>query len=178
MGIEPGEARDQRPGRGGRELETPPSTRYGSRSLAEPSDGPASLAGPLAGPLAKAVVIALVGAAALVAVGGIFASTAGLLFASGITGAGVGLVLARARVPTDAGPARLSRRGVTWLAIAIALAAVVVADVGTWLWAMREGGSLGLVDYLLTAFGPFVPGEAIIAALGAAWGATAGPVQG
>jgi hypothetical protein len=29
----------------------------------------------------------------------------------------------------------------------------------------------------MTTFGPFVPGEAAIAALAAAWGAHAGPVQ-
>ena len=49
--------------------------------------------------------------------------------------------------------------------------------VATGSYARGEGGTLGLVDYLLTTFGPFVPGEAVIAALAAWWGANAGPVQ-
>ena len=59
----------------------------------------------------------------------------------------------------------------------MAIGAVVVADIATWLYALREGGTLGLLDYLLTTFGPFVPGELVVAALGALWGASSGPVK-
>ena len=121
--------------------------------------------------------MALVGAVVLFLVGAILASTAGLLFVAGLTGAGIGLVLARARVPGDAGEAALSPRAVTWLAIGLAIASVVVAAIGTWLFALREGGVLGPIDYLLTTFGPFVPGELLITALTAAWGAGAGPIE-
>jgi hypothetical protein len=110
-------------------------------------------------------------------VGAVFASTAGLLFVAGLTGAGIGLVLARARVPGGDGTAALSPRAVTRLAIGLALGAVVIAAIGTWLYALREGGVLGPIDYLLTAFGPFVPGELLLAALTAAWGAGAGPIE-
>jgi hypothetical protein len=110
-------------------------------------------------------------------VAAILASTTGLLFTSGVTGAGVGLVLARASAPR--GAARpITRRAVAWLAVALSIAAVGVAAVATWLVARGEGGTLGLLDYLWTTFGPFIPGEAIVAAVAAAWGAGAGPVQG
>ena len=86
-------------------------------------------------------------------------------------------MLARARVPGDDGTAALTRRSVTWLAIGLAIASVVVAAAATWLYALREGGVLGPIDYLLTTFGPFVPGELVIAAFTAAWGAGAGPIE-
>ena len=63
------------------------------------------------------------------------------------------------------------------LAIGIAAGAVLVAFVATWLNARGEGGTLGLLDYLWETFGPFVPGTLFLAALGAGWGASAGPVQ-
>ena len=131
----------------------------------------------MVGPLARASLVAIVGAVLLFVVGAILASTAGLLFVAGLTGAGIGLVLARARVPGDGGPGALSQRAVTWLAIGLAVGSVVVAAGATWLYALREGGVLGPIDYLLTVFGPFVPGELLLAALTAAWGAGAGPIE-
>jgi hypothetical protein len=125
----------------------------------------------------RALLVAFGGGAVLVVVGAILASTAGLLFVAGATGAGIGLVLARARVPGDDAPAPLSRRAVTRLAIGLALGSVVGAAIVTWLYARAEGGTLGPIDYLFETFGPFVPGEAIIAAIAAAWGAGAGPVE-
>lgn len=160
---------------GARKLAQPPSARYVD------SPGPGYDAGTtgsgLRGPFARAVVVAAIGAMALVALGTILASTIGLLFTSGATGAAVGLVLARAAVPPD-DPRAVPRRRVEWLAIGLSIAAVVIADIATWLIARQEGGTLGLLDYLLTTFGPFVPGEAVLAALGAWWGASSGPVQG
>lgn len=120
--------------------------------------------------------MAALGAVVLVVVGAVLASTAGLLFAAGATGGAIGLVLARAAVPGD-GVAPLTRGSVAWIAIVVALVAVAVADLATWLVARGEGGTLGPLDYLLTTFGPFVPGELLLGALGAAWGARSGPVQ-
>jgi hypothetical protein len=160
---------------GARKLAEPPSARYADRP--EPGHDGASTASGLRGPLARALVVAAAGAVALVALGALFASTIGLLFTSGATGAAVGLVLARAAVP-PADPRAVPRRTVEWLAIGLAIAAIVIADVATWLIGRQEGGTLGLLDYLLTTFGPFIPGEAVLAALGAWWGASAGPVQG
>ncbi len=174
-GSEPGESR--RPGDGeSRRLAEAPSARYGSR--AGSARGELLPGAPSAvGPLAKASIAAIVGAVLLFLVGAILASTAGLLFVSGLTGAVIGLLLARARVLGDDGMAPLSRRRVTWLAIGIAIAAVVAAAIGTWLYALREGGVLGPIDYLLTTFGPFVPAELLLAGFTAAWGAGAGPIE-
>jgi hypothetical protein len=161
-----------------RRLERPPSERYGRRGTdgAPEGDEPKG-ASALAGPLVRSVVVAAAGVAALFVLGATLAETLGLLFVSGLTGAAIGLVLARASAPGTSAPPT-PRRTVTWLAVAIAVSAVVIADLAIWANAINEGGTLGFVDYLLTAFGPFVPAEAGLAALTAAWGANAGPVQG
>ncbi len=125
--------------------------------------------------------MAVAGAIAMTVVGAILTSTAGLLFVAGATGAAVGLVLARAAAPAgdasraDATPVR--RRRVAWLSVALSLGAVALAGLATWLIGRAEGGVLGPIDYLVETFGPFVPGEAILAAVGAWWGASTGPVQ-
>jgi hypothetical protein len=160
---------------GARKLAQPPSARYLDRP--GPGHDAAPTGARLRGPLAKALVVAAAGAVALVALGAIFASTIGLLFTSGATGAAIGLVLARAAVPPD-DPRAVPRRTVEWLSIGLAIAAIVVAGIATWIIARQEGGTLGPLDYLVTTFGPFVPGEAVLAALGAWWGASSGPVQG
>ena len=165
-----------------RRLAEPPSARYDRRDrAAEAAAGTAAgaLAGSgsaLAGPLARAAVVAVAGALLLTIVGAILASTAGLLFVAGVIGAAVGLVLSRAAVP--AGLALpVARKTVARIAIGLSLAAVVLSAIATWAYARGEGGTLGLVDYLLTTFGPFVPAEAVLAAVTAWWGASTGPVQ-
>jgi hypothetical protein len=170
---EPGEVRDARAG-SGRRLEQPPSARY-----RRPDDTPGQGGGrgSLIGPLAQATIVAVIGAALLFLVGAVVASTVGLVFVCGVMGAGIGLLLAKAGVPDEGGPAALSRGGVLWLAVGLAVAAVLVADVATWLYALREGGTLGLLDYLFETFGPFVPGEFVVAVLGTVWGVSSGPVQ-
>jgi hypothetical protein len=126
--------------------------------------------------LLRAVIAGLLGAAALVLVGGVLASTFGLLLIGGATGAVVGLLVARAAVPADSA-IPIPRRTVVRIGVGVALAAMVVGDLGLWLFALSEGGVLGPLDYLWTTFGPFVPGVALVAALTAWWGASAGPVQ-
>jgi hypothetical protein len=128
-------------------------------------------------PLLKAIAAGLVGAVLLFAIGAIFSSTAGLLFVAGLAGGSVGLLLARAAVPGEAAGPALSRRSATWLAAGLAVTAVAGGAIATWLFARGEGGTLGLVDYLLETFGLVIPGEIAIAALGAIWGAGAGPVE-
>lgn len=167
---EPGERRD---GDSGRRLEQPPSARYATPGGGASSTGRASLVGPVI----QAGFTAVVGAALLFLVGAVVASTAGLVFVSGVMGAAIGLLLARASVSIDNHPPALTRGAVTWLAIGIAVGAVVAADVATWLNARAEGGTLGVLDYLWETFGLFVPGELFVAALGAVWGASSGPVQ-
>ena len=171
-GTDPGERRapgvDSAKGR----LERPPSDRYSDAGAAPSTRGKPLLPG------VKAALAALLGAVGLFAVGAVFASTAGLLFVAGLTGAAVGLLLARAAVPGDAAAPALTRGRVTWLAVTVSLGAIVVGALATWLYALGEGGTLGFVDYQLETFGPFILGEVIIATLAAAWGASAGPVEG
>jgi hypothetical protein len=172
---QPGDRPDPQRPKGQGRLAEPPSNRYAPRASELPDEPTAGFA--LTGPLARALLVALGGAVAVIEVAAVMGSTIGLLALSGVMGAAIGLLLARAAVPR--GPARPVRRTtVTSLAIVIVLAAIAVADVGTWIYARQEGGTLGLLDYLWTTFGPFVPGEAVIGALAAAWGANAGPVQG
>jgi hypothetical protein len=122
-------------------------------------------------------VVAIVGAAVLWLVAAVLASTAGLLLVAGALGTTVGLLLARAAVPVDTAKRPTPRRTVVRLAVALAVGAVMVADVLTWTYARREGGTLALLDYLWTTFELLVPVEAIVAAVTAWWGASAGPVQ-
>jgi hypothetical protein len=171
-GMEPGERGNLEAGAKGR-LERPPSDRYERGSAVTPSRR-----GGLLLPTAKATGAALLGAIGVYAVGGLFASTAGLLFVAGLTGAAVGLVLARAAVLGDAAVPAMTRRQVTWLAVALSIGAMAIGAVVTWLHALGEGGTLGFIDYQLETFGPFIVGEAVIAAIAAAWGANAGPVEG
>ena len=169
---EPGDA--NRHGDGERRLAEPPSARY---SRPATSQAPAVGRSALMGPLVRALAVALAGAVALLLVGAILASTFGLLFVAAGLGAAVGLVLARAAAPLDESQAAVPRRRVAWLAVGLSLGAVAIGALATWLYALGEGGTLGLLDYLLTTFGPFVPAEAVLAATAAWWGATTGPVQ-
>jgi len=153
----------EQPGDRRRQLDRAPSERYGTTERRD-TVPERSLVVPLAGSLLAAVA----GAAILVVVGAVLASTFGLLFVAGVMGAAIGLLLAGAD---------LARGTILRLALALALLAVAVADVVTWLYAQSEGGVLGLFDYLWTTFGPFVPAVPIVAILGAAWGAAAGPVR-
>ena len=176
-GTEPGERPPDPAGRPGRQLERPPGERY-TRSAAEADEAAATRSGGvLLGAVVKAVVVAAVGALVLYALGALLSSSAGLVFVAGLTGAGVGLVLARAAAPGGGDEPALTRGAAIRLAIGLAILAVLVAAVGTWLHALAEGGALGLLDYLFQTFGVIVPLELLIATVAAAWGASAGPVE-
>lgn len=158
-----------------RRLEQPPSDRYARR--ATPAEAGAGRSSALPGPLARAVTASAIGALVLVLVGAVLASTFGLLLVAGAMGSAAGLLLARAAAPGEGGGRPATRSTVGRLAVGLTLLAVTVAFVGIWLYARSEGGTLELLDYLWTTFGPFVPGVAIVALVTAAWGASAGPVQ-
>lgn len=179
-GTEPGERGN--PGAGAKApLDRPPSDRYanaGSASTGGGSMATPAVRGQLLLPLLKAAVAALLGAAGHFAVAALIASTAGLLFVAGLTGSAVGLLLARAAVPGGAASAAVTRQQVTLLAIGVSIGGVFVGAFATWLNALGEGGTLGFFDYQMTTFGPFVLGEVVLAAIAAAWGASAGPVEG
>ncbi|MEW5991307.1 MAG: hypothetical protein AB1736_08200 [Chloroflexota bacterium] len=167
-------------------LDRPPSDRYGPRS------GAAGAAGPGAGgwqaggarfrrtlrALSPAIGALVVTVAALVVVGGVLAEQRGLLFVSGIGGAAIGLLAARAAVsPDGVAPPALARRSVVRVAVGLAVVAVAAAGLGTWAYGRLEGGVLDPIAYLWSVFGPLIPAEAAVAAIAAAWGAGAGPVR-
>ncbi|MEZ0241697.1 MAG: hypothetical protein ACAH65_12955 [Chloroflexota bacterium] len=163
-----------------RRLAEPPSARY-AQAVAG-ADDPAGLRRRGSrGPILRATAIAAGGAGLLFVVGGLLSTTAGLLFIAAVTGAGAGLTLAGLAAPATSGPAgeeiAAARSTVLRAAVALAVSAVVVAAIATWLFARSEGGVLDIVDYLWSTFGLLVPGEVLVAAVGAAWGATAGPVS-
>jgi len=178
-GTEPGDRPETAACRPGRQLERPPGERYQASGSSRGGHESAGGAGrnALTGPLTRALLAAFVGTLVLYALGALLSSSAGLVFVAGLTGAAVGLLLARAAAPGGGEAPALSRLGVTRAAIALSLLAVVVAATGTWLHALAEGGALGPIDYLLETFGIIVPAELVIAAIAAAWGAGAGPVE-
>ncbi len=177
-GTEPGERPPDPPARPGRRLERPPGERYRRSAVEADDDAAARRSGSvLLGPVVKAVVVAAVGTLLLYALGALLSSSAGLVFVAGLTGAGVGLVLARASAPGGGDEPALTRRTTMRAAVGLAILAVLVAAVGTWLHALAEGGALGLLDYLFETFGVIVPLELLIASVAAAWGAGAGPVE-
>ena len=70
------------------------------------------------------------------------------------------------RVGARATLSRPTRRG---LAIGLAVVAVVIGQIGLWLFARTEGGVLPLFDYLAETFGILVPLEVAAAAVAAGW---------
>lgn len=148
----PGERRPQR-------LERPPSDRY---QPSEQADAPPEERRSTARGLVAAVVAGIVGAVVIAVGGGLLTFTAGLLVLAGVLGWIIAIALnLGAGLPADRGRRR-------WTAALIALAAVALGQVGLWLIARGEGGTLGLVDYLAEVFGVLVPAELLIAA-GIAW---------
>ena len=142
---------------GERRLAHPPSDRY---RAGEPSadDAATDPGASIARGLVLAIVAAILGAVALVLLGGIAAISAGLVIVAGAIGWMVGAALR-----FGAGDRIESRRRVV-AAVLIALASVVIAQVGLWQYALTEGGVLPLADYLGEVFGPLVPLEAVAAA--------------
>ena len=149
---------------GERRLAHPPSDRY---RAAEARAEAAAIALPdpaasTARGVAIATVVAIVGAAAIVLVGGILALTSGLLVVAGATGLGVAVAL---RI--GAGDRLTSRRRVT-IAVGLAIAAVALGQLGLWQYARTEGGVLSPLEYLAEVYGPLVPLEFGVAAF-VAW---------
>ena len=140
---EPGE----RPNR--TRLDRPPGARYDQPAQAGDDAAPER---PFSG-IAWTAVIAIVGAAAIVALGGPLAVSLGLVVVAFLIGRLVGLAL-RARWPA---------------AVTITLLGILVGQLGIWLYARSEGGVLGLVDYLGQAFGWLVVAQLVIGAAVAWW---------
>lgn len=150
---------DRRPAR---QLDRPPSERYGSD---EEAPEPTAERPPSARGIAVAAVATMVGAIIIALGGGLLTITAGLLVVAGVLGWLVAVALMLGAGPTAAGE-RGRRR---WTAAIIALAGVALGQVGLWLIARGEGGTLGVIDYLAETFGVLVPAEMLIATAVAWW---------
>jgi hypothetical protein len=132
-------------------LDHPPSQRY-----LQAAPGPDSPGGvPRA--VAAALGVGALGATAIAGLGEVVGIGAGLVAVAALIG---WLVAASLRM---AGPA-LGRRPRQTLAIAIALAAVVVGQVGLWLISTSEGSVVDPLTYLGAVFGFLVPAELVVAA--------------
>ncbi len=153
--LEPGEA-DLEPGE--RRLDRPPSDRY---TAAAPSPTPDDTGSP-GRALTYAVLAALVGAAAITLGGGLLSITAGLLVIAAALGWAVAAALSSR--PLDGGRIRRSAS-----AAGLAVLGVVLGQLGLWLVARQEGGTLGLVEYLGEVFGILVPLQLAIALVVASW---------
>jgi len=132
-------------------------------------------------PIVAATAVAALGAGILALILAVLTSTSGTFAISGAGGLAIGLLIsstAVARSPRRAGGvAPLTRRSAARLSIGLAIGMVVLAAAVMWLVARAEGGVLDPVSYLWTIFGFGLPAQALVAALAAAWGASAGPIR-
>ena len=143
---------------GERRLERPPSDRY-QPAVPEPRpDG----AGSHGRPLAYAVLTAVAGAAVITVSGGILAMTAGLL----VIAAALGWAVATALSSSPGNDAAVRRQAI---AASLATVGVALGQLGLWLVARQEGGTLGLIEYLAEVFGILVPLQLVIAVVVAWW---------
>ena len=143
---------------GERRLAHPPSDRYRASEPIPEAAAPRDPGASIARGVVLAIVAGIVGAVVLVILGGILAVTAGLVVIAGATGWLVGAALR-----FGAGDLLAPRRRIV-IAVGIAVAAVVLAQVGLWQYGLTEGGVLSLVDYLSEVYGQLVPLEVVIAA--------------
>jgi hypothetical protein len=132
---------------------------------------PADRPGPA---IAKGLGAGAAAAAVIVLLGGLLGVSAGLLVVALVTGWGVARVMAGGPVggppgesPDVAGEAADRTR--PWLAVAIAVGAVALGQLGLWLFARLEGGVLSPIDYLAQTFGPLVPVQRIVTGVAAWW---------
>jgi hypothetical protein len=155
--------RDEIPGErraAGRRLERPPADRYQAEGNGEAEPPPA-------GSVARAVWtgagVAVIGAVAITLAGGALTLTAGLIAVSGIAGWAVA-----GAVRAAGGAALTPDRRVT-IAVALALAGALAGQVGLWLYARYQGGTLHPVALLVEVYGPLVLLELAAAGIVAWW---------
>ena len=151
------------PSPGERRLAHPPSDRYRvAEARAAAAADTADPAASLARGVAVATVVVILGAVAIVLLGGVLTITTGLLVVAGATGWGIAAAL---RI--GAGEHLSSRRRVA-LAVALGAGAVALGQLGLWQYARTEGGVLPPLEYLGEVFGLLVPLE-FAAAVVVAW---------
>jgi hypothetical protein len=160
--MTPGQADTRAPGE--RRLARPPSDRYRESAPATEQEAvDRGRRGSIGLGLLYADLVALVGVAAVVVLGGVLALAAGLVVVAALIGRGVGLALILGAGDTLRPPRR------TVIATGLAIASVLVGQVGLWWYAGLEGGVLSLVDYLGQTFGILVPVQVAVAGLVAWW---------
>lgn len=150
---EPGERRRE-PGEPRRVLERPPGDRYAEAERpARAGAGGTGSGGPASrlrtSPVVRGLAAAVLGAGAITLLGGPLSVTVGLVVAAALIGWLVASLV----------------RPAVGLAIALAVGSVAAGLVGVWLFAGLEGGSLGLIDYLVQVQGVLVPIELATAGL-------------
>ncbi len=148
--LEPGD----RPPSGPHRLAAPPSQRYveTARGAAPPDDDPSELRGIL-----LAALVAAFCGAIIIVLGGAFGFTAGLIVVAFFLGRLTALGM---RVGAGDTVSEARRLGVS---VGISLVAVLLAQLGLWIWATAEGGALGPVDFLAETYGPLVLAQLLLA---------------
>jgi len=138
-------------------LTRPPSDRYG---------GPVATDGEIGVGRGRAIVTAAalsgVGAGAIAILGGVLGIGAGLIVVAALAG---WLVAASLRTAGGA----LVRRTRLAIAVALAVDAVLLGQVGLWVIAIIEGGVLDPISYLGQVFGVLVPAELVASIAAAVW---------
>lgn len=159
--VEPGERRPAS------RLDRPPSERYAAtQAPATPADPtPAGATPPISRAIVAAFLAAIAGGMALAVAGGILTITAGLLVIAVVVGWVVAVVFTVSVAPAGQGGRGVRRS----LAAVIALLGVALGQVGLWLIARNEGGTLGVIDYLGEVFGLLVPAQLALASAVAWW---------
>lgn len=156
---------------GERRLARPPSDRYRGEGSGDgtASDGATDVrAGSAGRGIALGLGTAVVAAAVIVGLGGVLAMSAGLLVVAAAAGYAIAVAV---RLGDGAGrgePAgSVPARPVT--ASVLAILAVLLGQLGLWLFARSEGGVLAPLDYLGQTFGALVPIQLLLAAAVAWW---------
>ncbi|CAN5577544.1 hypothetical protein BH20CHL7_BH20CHL7_18780 [soil metagenome] len=153
----------QDPDPGERRLARPPSDRFTAPPTAEVAADQGDTQGSVGRALAFGALTVAAGAALAVVLGGPLALSAGLLVLWATVGYLVGHAVRIGGAGAVASPARPA------IAVALALAGVVLAQVGLWWNASTEGGVLPLIDFLAQTYGVLIPLQAALAAALAWW---------
>ena len=149
----PSDASPATPSPGERRLARPPSDRYREAEAAATAAEAEATIDPVASAargVALAAAVAIMGAAAIVFLGGVLTFTEVLLVVAGFTGGGVGIALR-----WGAGNHLGGRRRVA-IALVLAVGAIALGQLGLWQYGRTEGGVLGPLDYLGQVYGPLV----------------------
>jgi hypothetical protein len=147
---------------GYRRLARPPSDRYDADASGT-SSPPSDPGGSVGRGIVLGILVGIGGAGVTTVVAGTFAVSAGLLVAAIALGWAIAAVVRLGATDhLDPGPRRFAT-------IIITVAAIVLVQVGLWLFARAEGGVLSLPDHLAETYGILVPLQFGLGTLAAWW---------